>query len=292
MCGQRQLTERQKEKYMKIRDNARRDLLEHYFAVSKDPAAADELAEIYLSGCCNEAVPELNKALRCAGYVYDAEAVRLCEGEMDGKFIFAALRMGRICEGGLGIKADVKQARRCYLQAGCAIRLREKIAKSDGMEELWMAVRKGLGRTGLPVEDDIDTDEVMLHVVDEMLHFEIPAEMSFERLEKGERSGRSEYDESELQELEVVRIRCRFDLFTKTGIRRRVLITIPEIDFCELKDCVDFSLLCRISGNNIPKNENFIHVTEMCQEDGGIFRFMNDDNTVAVLTVLRREAVL
>ena len=244
--------------------NASRDLLTKLIDINNDPQYHNTLGYIYYYGRCNGGKPEYDKAFRefsvsaacglyegtyklgdmfARGYgcekmpaaanrlytmVYNDSFRQFIMGE-DGSFADAALRMGNIYSDGIGAEPDPYTAYMYYLQAAYAIARRARNDDFFGDTTVAIGIRKALENTKRIISD---IDESYFGTNPQVWNF-----ILFEALVT--KNGRAELRCEQCENGDILFCAERVNR-SKEHRKRKVLVTVNEMDYCDLVDTVRY----------------------------------------------------
>ena len=261
-----------------------------------NPFYYNTLGYIYYYGRCNDGVPQYDEAFRyfsvgaIAGVfesrykisdmlmsgngalknrraaasiifgMYDENYDIFCKGSYDGKFADVSLRMGALYETGAGVEKDLSLAYYHYLQADYAIKKRSAKAKQFGDGKVAENIAASVQR----VKEQLPKDYFRDH-----MDFENPAMFGLML------QGCSGLD------IELDYRRGRYFLRGKTLAAEsdvsENLITIAEMEFCELADEVEMELfgVRDISTDEFPTKAFITHI--MFNDETNCWEFYHGD---------------
>ncbi len=236
-----------------------RDAFIEYYDLSGDASAANTLGYIYYYGRCNDGVPQYEEAFKyfsighAYGYfestykladmfrhgygvkadgktayrmyerVYDENLKLFRKGDYECKFADAALRMGNCYKDGIGCVVNIDYAYAFYLEADLAIRERVRVADHYGDTVVYNGIQKALR----------DIREELSERQKSYIFEYYPGWVDL--MTVGHRRCCIKIEESDDGVLNInARILRRFD---EKNIK--TLITIPDIDYCELREDIN-----------------------------------------------------
>ncbi len=238
-----------------------RDDLEAAYELTGDAEYANSLGYIYYYGRCNKGVPEYDKAFKyfsigaASGYyessykladmfvhgygvqkneeiafsiyarVYNNTYEQFIDGAFGGSFADAALRMGNCYLKGIGCRKNADAAYAAFLQAELAIKLRMQVDDFFGDSNVAINIRKSLDMMG----------EKYSHRLNKV----IVDEPEWARLAvKDEYAGRIEIKKLSGGELSLTA--SVNPIYEGEDDLPGILITVPEVGYCDLVDKVKF----------------------------------------------------
>ncbi len=211
-----------------------------------------KLADLYAAGLGTWKSPETAK--RLIEEIYYENLNRFSCGEYDGKFADVALRMGNICEKGIGTAKDPEAAYFYYLQAKYAIKLRRKVSDQYGDNSVQKKIEDACRRTCSAVES-AESDELKMlrpFPILQLLMGNHEVELRYEKLKDGR------------YKLSARRIRKE-----KNKENGKILLTFPEYDWCELVDEVVL-YTGTVYKDTMPEERNMVCISDILRdpEDG------------------------
>lgn len=192
--------------------------------------------------------------------MYDENYDIFCKGGYDGKFADVSLRMGGLYEYGTGLEKNLELAYYHYLQAEYAIKLRSERYRQFGDGKVRERITQAAARVRAQLPEDFFKDHI---------EFENPAMFGLML------QGCSGLD------IELDYRRGRYYLKGRTLAAQddveENLITVAEMEFCELADEVEMELVgvSDVSSDDFPQKAFITHI--LFDDETGLWEFYHGD---------------